>query len=88
MARLRAGRGNDRVAAGLQDNAGTLSDVPDWIDPELVPYWKEVERFDQIRMTRKAAAAAAAAAAGGGGGGGSGGGTAPNRASLVANGTV
>lgn len=30
-----------------------LSDVPDWVDVELIPYWREVERYDQLRAAHK-----------------------------------
>lgn len=27
------------------------SEIPDWVDAELVPYWREIERFDEIMAT-------------------------------------
>jgi hypothetical protein len=45
-----------RVAAVVSPPAAPviqLSDVPDWVGPELVPYWREVERFDQLRAVHR-----------------------------------
>ena len=28
------------------------SDIPDWVEAELVPYWREIERFDEIMATK------------------------------------